>query len=371
MKTLQKILAFFLSITIALCFYPTPVAADGEPDLQARILALMEKYPEGMICTNSTPDFRITAICSPEIISAQGCWGFALIFVTDLYGLNRKQIIPCTWLEINRTFSSQYSVTPYISAGESLQIGDILATVNPSHAMVIIGMNDQDQVVTIVEGNAGGKIRYGRKLSYEQIDEHIAYALRITAPKPQKTQEPEAPCINFTDVLPGKYFYDSVVWAISQSPAITSGKDEQHFAPEDLCNRGHSVKFLWNAFGQPEPTITDCPFEDANPGKFYYSAMCWALETGVISGLDAQHFGPNEPCTRGQAITMIWNVLGRPEPTITECPFIDAKPESFYCKAILWGYETHIFSGIDETHAAPYDACSRAMFLTFLYRAMS
>jgi|GEM_PF-3720386 S-layer homology domain. len=369
MKTLQKILAFFLSITIALCFYPTPVAADGEPDLQARILALMEKYPEGMICTNSTPEFRITAICSPEIISAQGCWGFALIFVTDLYGLNRKQIIPCTWLEINRTFSSAYEKAPYTTARESLQIGDILATVNPSHAMVIIGMDSAG--VLLAEGNSGGRIRYNRRISYETIDDHASYALRITAPEPQKSQEPQDPCSNFIDVLPGKFFYKSVQWAISQSPAITSGKDETHFAPNEPCTRGHSIRFLWNSLGQPQPTISECPFVDATQGKFYYDAMLWALENGITSGLDDSHFGPNEICSRGQAISLIWQALGRPAPTISECPFIDAKPESFYYKAILWGYETHIFSGIDETHAAPYDACSRGMFLTFLYRAMN
>jgi hypothetical protein len=61
--------------------------------------------------------------------------------------------------------------------------------------------------------------------------------------------------------------------------------------------------------GKPEPTITDCPFVDVTPGKYYYNAMLWALENGITAGLDETHFGPNQTCTRGQVVTFLYNAL--------------------------------------------------------------
>ena len=173
----------------------------------------------------------------------------------------------------------------------------------------------------------------------------------------------------FKDVKPGKFYEIPVAWAYGES--ITSGKDETHFAPNETCTRGQVVTFLWNAMGNPAPTITDCPFVDVKPGKFYYDAMLWALETGVTSGKDETHFAPNESCTRGQVVTFIWNAMGKPEPTITDCPFVDVTPGKYYYTAMLWALENGITAGLDETHFGPNQTCNRAQVVTFLYNALS
>ncbi|MBQ6159337.1 MAG: S-layer homology domain-containing protein [Oscillospiraceae bacterium] len=172
----------------------------------------------------------------------------------------------------------------------------------------------------------------------------------------------------FEDVKEGKYYYDAVLWAYETD--ITSGKDETHFAPNETCTRGQVVTFLWNAMGQPEPTITETPFQDVKPGKFYYQAMLWAVGTGVSSGLDETHFGPNEGCTRGQVVTFLWNAAGNPEPTITEHSFEDVKPGKYYYQAMLWALETGVTSGKDETHFAPNETCTRGQVVSFLFRYM-
>ncbi len=175
----------------------------------------------------------------------------------------------------------------------------------------------------------------------------------------------------FVDVIEGKYYFDAVMWAISREPPVTSGKDETHFAPKETCTRGQVVTFLWNAMGQPEPSITDCPFVDVKPGKYYYDAMLWALETGVTSGKDDTHFAPNETCTRAQVVTFLWNAMGKPDPKSEDCPFVDVKPGKFYYRAMLWAYHAGVTSGKDETHFAPNETCTRGQVVTFLYNAMS
>ena len=173
----------------------------------------------------------------------------------------------------------------------------------------------------------------------------------------------------FEDVRQGKYYTIPVAWAYGRG--VTNGKDATHFAPGDTCTRGQVVRFLWNAMGQPEPTLTECPFEDVLEGKYYYEAVLWALETGVTAGKDDFHFAPNESCTRGQVVTFIWNAMGKPEPTITDCPFVDVKPGKYYYNAMLWALENGITAGLDETHFGPNQTCTRAQVVTFLYNALS
>ncbi|MBQ6160831.1 MAG: leucine-rich repeat protein [Oscillospiraceae bacterium] len=173
----------------------------------------------------------------------------------------------------------------------------------------------------------------------------------------------------FSDVKEGKFYEIPVAWAYGRG--ITSGKDETHFAPNETCTRGQVVTFLWNAVGKPEPTITDCPFVDVKPGKYYYDAMLWALETGVTSGKDETHFAPNETCTRGQVVTFLWNAAGKPEPKSTDCPFVDVKEGKYYYKAMLWALENGVTSGKDATHFAPNETCTRGQVVTFLFNAPS
>ena len=173
----------------------------------------------------------------------------------------------------------------------------------------------------------------------------------------------------FEDVKEGKFYELPVAWAYGEG--VTAGKDETHFGPNETCTRGQVVTFLWNAMGKPEPTITDCPFVDVKPGKYYYDAMLWALETGVTSGKDETHFAPNESCTRGQVVTFIWNAMGKPEPTITDCPFVDVTPGKYYYNAMLWALENGITAGLDETHFGPNQTCTRGQVVTFLYNALS
>lgn len=114
MKKLQKSIALMLCVVIfasTLAFQAQ--AADQGSSAPMDILTLQQRYPEGTVCTNTTPEFRINAHGPRYIMAAQGCWGFAVKFVAEYYGYDLKQSIPATWLEINKTVSSQYPKAAY------------------------------------------------------------------------------------------------------------------------------------------------------------------------------------------------------------------------------------------------------------------
>ncbi len=183
-------------------------------------------------------------------------------------------------------------------------------------------------------------------------------------------KEPLKPVIKnpFKDVKKGDFFYDPVLWAVDKG--VTSGVDATHFAPSDDCTRGQIVTFLWRANGCPAPKTTKNPFKDVKKGAFYYDAVLWAVENGITAGVDKTHFAPNDTCTRGQAVTFQWRANDEPTAAISKCPFKDVSKSAFYYKAMMWAVGENITNGIDTTHFAPNDTCTRGQIVTFLYRDM-
>lgn len=175
--------------------------------------------------------------------------------------------------------------------------------------------------------------------------------------------------INFTDVAPKAWYADEVQWAAENG--ITTGTSATTFSPEEICNRAQVVTFLWRASGSPKPTSTKNPFSDVKEGTYYYDAVLWAVENGITIGTSATTFAPNDSCTRGQVVTFLHRTAGTRKPATQKNPFSDVKNKSFYYDAVLWAVGEQITSGIDATHFAPNNSCSRAQIVTFLYRYMN
>ena len=173
----------------------------------------------------------------------------------------------------------------------------------------------------------------------------------------------------FTDVAKGKFYYDPVLWAISQDPVITTGVTDTTFMPDRICTRAHVVTFLWRANGCPEPTDMTNTFKDVPNGKYYTKAVLWAAETGITTGYSDGTFRPDDECTRGQVVTFLWRAKGSPKPTGVNNPFSDVPTGKYYTSAILWALKNNITQGRTATTFGPDDACTRGHVVTFLYRA--
>ena len=171
----------------------------------------------------------------------------------------------------------------------------------------------------------------------------------------------------FADLPPyGNWAHDPIDWAVVTG--ITTGTDPTHFSPKGLCSRAQVVTFLWRCFGSPSaesgPTFSDVP-----PDAWYADAVSWAVAAGVTNGTDAEHFSPNRTCTRGQAVTFLWNALGKPEPAAEDNPFLDVSPGRYYYKAVLWAVETGVTRGVSPDRFGTEQACTRAHAVAFLYNS--
>ena len=173
----------------------------------------------------------------------------------------------------------------------------------------------------------------------------------------------------FSDVKPRDYFYNAVIWAIRHKPQITSGTGEGKFSPKKTCTREQIVTFLYAAAGKPEYSMTENPFSDVKKSRYYYDAVMWAAESGITSGSGNGRFGVGEACIRAQAMTFLWIAAGRPEHTLTESPFSDVKPGKYFYNAVLWAYENGVTSGVGDGKFGVNDPCTRGQIVTFLYKA--
>ena len=171
----------------------------------------------------------------------------------------------------------------------------------------------------------------------------------------------------FIDVEEGGFYDVPVAWAVYKE--ITNGSDSFRFNPEGECLRAQVVTFLWRAAGCPEPAVTENPFVDVEPGSFYEKAVLWAVEKGITTGTDETHFSPNMPCNRATVVTFLYRAFEEPAVEGAENPFTDVPADSWYTAPVLWAVEMGITNGLSADSFGPNTACNRAQIVTFLYRA--
>lgn len=224
-----------------------------------------------------------------------------------------------------------------------------------------------DQMVYITD--TGSKYHeYGcRYLSESGYAVTLDYAVRCGY-KPcsvcHKTSSGDQGVAGFVDVAPGKYYSNAVEWAVKND--ITQGTDDTHFAPNDSCTRAQVVTFMWRAVGGPTVDVI-MAFDDVHYTNYYYKAVRWAVKNGITSGVSADRFAPNEPCTRAQVVSFLYRAAGEPD-VGNSCLFADVSANAYYRSAVIWAVENGITAGVTPNKFAPNATCTRGQIVTFLYR---
>lgn len=179
--------------------------------------------------------------------------------------------------------------------------------------------------------------------------------------------EPEETVPEFSDVDPDAYYYEAVQWAVKNG--IVTGTSEDTFGAKEKFSRAQAIMALWLAAGAPEPTGTEMAFEDVDADAEYYKAVLWAVENGITTGKTETTFGPDAKCTRAQFVTFLWRAEKSPEAEV-ENTFKDMKAGAYYTEAVQWAAQEEITTGTSEDKFSPNKNCSKAQIVTFLYRCL-
>ncbi len=177
----------------------------------------------------------------------------------------------------------------------------------------------------------------------------------------------------FTDVAPGAYYADAVLWAVENK--ITNGMSATTFGPDVQCSRAQIVTFLWHAAGSPAPTGTSS-FADVKSGAYYADAVAWAVENKITTGTSAATFSPDGSCTRAQVVAFLFRFAaaqGMETVTLEEnlTSFSDhAQAPAYAVSAMNWAVGQEILQG-SGGKLLPNDTCTRAQIATMLWRALA
>lgn len=173
----------------------------------------------------------------------------------------------------------------------------------------------------------------------------------------------------FTDLVPGSWYYDGVRYALENG--LMTGVGARTFAPEGTTTRAMLVTILWRMAGEPYGRVSS--FVDVQPGSWYYTAVCWAADNGIVTGVTAQTFAPDTPVTREQLCAILARYASyRGQNTAaadTLSAFADGSLTADYAKnAVNWALARGIVAGVGADRLAPQDTATRAQLAVMLYR---
>ena len=192
----------------------------------------------------------------------------------------------------------------------------------------------------------------------------VFYAIDPANPNAISAVEPPQ---GFNDVPAGEYYSAPVDWAVEQG--ITKGTSKNTFSPNENCSRAQIVTFLWRASGSQEPKSDRNPFTDVKPGDYFYEAVLWAVEQGITQGTSKTAFSPDMACTRAQAVTFLWRSQGEPHAGGSP-GFRDVPANVYYTQPVAWAVANEVTQGTGANTFSPNNPCTRAQIVTFLYRAL-
>lgn len=108
----------------------------------------------------------------------------------------------------------------------------------------------------------------------------------------------------FYDVAQGAWYYDAVQYVTQRG--LMTGVSDRQFAPNVILSRAQAVQILYALAGGPTVSASN-DFVDVNRGDWYADAVSWATANGVVSGMGKEMFGPNAPLTREQLALILYH----------------------------------------------------------------
>lgn len=192
-----------------------------------------------------------------------------------------------------------------------------------------------------------------------------------------KTDVTEIPKVTeglpFTDVAAKDWYYDSVKYAVDNG--LFNGVAADKFAPNMAMNRAMLVTVLYRMEGEPAVSGV-MPFTDVKSGQYYYNAVLWASQKGVVNGATANGFAPDDNITREQMATILYRYSVFKNKDVSSVANLAKYPDagkisSYAMDAFSWANAEGLIGGTDIggiAHLDPKGNATRAQVATILMR---
>lgn len=192
------------------------------------------------------------------------------------------------------------------------------------------------------------------------------------AEDPDWEPEPEEPAMPFTDVNENDWFYDVVLYAYDNG--LMTGVSATEFAPNQTTTRGMIVSMLARLEGVT--SAESAGFTDVAESDWYATAVNWAASVGVVNGYEDNTFRPNAPITREQMAAILYNYADYKGYDVSAradlSDYADAADVSSWAEDVLaWANAEGLINGMTATTIDPQGATTRAQTAAMFERFLT
>lgn len=167
----------------------------------------------------------------------------------------------------------------------------------------------------------------------------------------------------------GTWQYDAIAYCVEHG--IMNGMSTTEFSPNGNLTRGQLVTVLYRVAGKPEVSYEKV-FPDVRSNEYYTLPIIWAAKNGIVNGFEDGTFRPNTPVTREQLATILYRYSGSPAVSGDLSAYPDAAAVQSYSKLpMLWATQNGFLTGETEEIAkrlAPRANAARVQIAGFIMR---
>ena len=185
--------------------------------------------------------------------------------------------------------------------------------------------------------------------------------------------EPEEPTTDvsdiFLDVAPDAWYKDAIQYAYDNG--LMTGVSATEFAPEQTTTRAMIVSILARLEGVT--TAQAAGFADVDD-EWYATAVNWAANVGVVNGYEDNTFRPNTAITREQLAAILMNYAaykGEDVSNRADLTSYTDQPSTWAEETMSWAVAEGLISGVTADTLQPQGAATRAQVAAILQRFLS
>ncbi len=174
----------------------------------------------------------------------------------------------------------------------------------------------------------------------------------------------------FADVAETSWYYDAVRYVSANG--LMNGTADTAFNPNGKTSRGMIVTILWRMENQPS-SEKEMTFTDVKSGKYYWDAVAWGSEKGIVSGYSENRFGPEDNITREQLAVILHNYAVSKgidtESTADLGGFVDSTTiHDWALDAMMWANGEGLINGVGNSKLSPLGSAERCQVAAILQR---
>ena len=197
-----------------------------------------------------------------------------------------------------------------------------------------------------------------------------AYNVTITATFVEGEEEPVKPTpgedtkSEFTDLPSSHWAYEAVT--ALKDLGIVNGVSADSFAPDNNVTRAEFTKMVAVLFGL-KATSTESKFADCGADDWFTPYVLAAAEAGYVNGVDDTHFAPDAQITRQDICTILGRVLDANE-AAAEAGFTDADQIQDYAVQYVKSFVAlGVVNGYEDGTFRPEVSATRAEAAKILF----